>query len=99
PYLGRWLPFGMAPIDAQPNGKRDHYHPSRPRDLRKEDLTQLLMRTGASPDCGAVRVVRGHRRPAPAPPAEQALGGVASATDEPCVQGVVKGQKWTPQRG
>ncbi|WP_123970130.1 hypothetical protein [Streptomyces sp. TLI_185] len=24
------LPFGTATIDAQPNGKRDHYHPSRP---------------------------------------------------------------------
>ncbi len=24
------LPFGTATIDAQPNGKRDHYHPSYP---------------------------------------------------------------------
>jgi hypothetical protein len=36
------LPFGTPTIDAQPNGKRDHYHPSRLRDLRKEDVTQLL---------------------------------------------------------
>jgi hypothetical protein len=46
-----------------------------------------LMRTGASPTvvrcawCAAIAV------------AEQALGDVASATDEPCGQGVVKGQK------
>ncbi|MFF1691947.1 MULTISPECIES: hypothetical protein [unclassified Streptomyces] len=52
-----------------------------------------LMRTVASSTvvwCGAVRGA-GHRRPAPAPPAEPALGGVASATDELCGQGVIKG--------
>ncbi|MFE5689257.1 hypothetical protein, partial [Streptomyces sp. NPDC056512] len=94
---GRWPPFGTAPIDAQSNGKRDHYHLSRPRDLRKDDLTQLLMRTGASPNCGAAAWCAGPRRSAPVPPAELALGGVASASDEAGVQGVVKGQKWTPR--
>ncbi|MFE7015941.1 GNAT family N-acetyltransferase [Streptomyces sp. NPDC057651] len=96
---GRWPPFGTAPIDAQSNGKRDHCHLSRPRDLRKDDLTQLLMRTGASPNCGAAAWCAGPRRSAPVPPAELALGGVASASDEAGVQGVVKGQKWTPRVG
>ncbi|MEU6201924.1 DUF6207 family protein [Streptomyces sp. NPDC047061] len=32
------------------------------------------------------------RRPVPVPHAEPSAGGVASATDEPCGQGVVKGQ-------
>lgn len=37
------LPFGTVTIDAQPNGKPDHYHPSCHRDLRKEAVTQLLI--------------------------------------------------------
>jgi hypothetical protein len=29
------LPFGTATIDAHPNGKQDHYHPSHPVTCKK----------------------------------------------------------------
>ncbi|MEW2463387.1 hypothetical protein AB0872_22095 [Microbacterium sp. NPDC047426] len=61
------LPFGTATIDAQPNGKRDHCSPSRPIDLRKEDVTQLLKSAAAVGPSPPADRIRRHQRLDPVP--------------------------------